>query len=112
MILMNENREITKPEPATTRNESQDTEIGSVFVSNYPPYSFWSEENLSAVESVLKSPPNLDTDLGLYLHIPFCRKRCKFCYFRVYVDKNSSEIETYLDLLVKEVELYSQVEAV
>ena len=111
-MLMNENLEITKPEPATTRNESQDTEIGSVFVSNYPPYSFWSEENLPAVENVLKSPSNLDTDLGLYLHIPFCRKRCKFCYFRVYVDKNSSEIETYLDLLVKEVELYSQVESV
>ena len=45
-MLMNEKLEITKPEPATTRNESQDTEIGSVFVSNYPPYSFWSEENL------------------------------------------------------------------
>ena len=27
--------------------------------------------------------------LGLYLHIPFCRKRCKFCYFRVYTDKNA-----------------------
>ena len=59
-MLMNENLEITKPEPATTRNESQETEIGSVFVSNYPPYSFWSEENLPAVENVLKSPPNLD----------------------------------------------------
>ena len=109
---MDKNLEVTKPEPATTRNESRETEVGSVFVSNYPPYSFWSEENLPTVENVLKSPPNIDTDLGLYLHIPFCRKRCKFCYFRVYVDKNSSEIETYLDLLVKEVELYSQVEAV
>ena len=27
--------------------------------------------------------------LGVYLHIPFCRKRCHFCYFRVYTDKNS-----------------------
>ena len=27
--------------------------------------------------------------LGLYLHIPFCRKRCHFCYFRVYTDKNA-----------------------
>ncbi len=29
--------------------------------------------------------------LGLYLHIPFCRKRCHFCYFRVYTDKNAQE---------------------
>jgi oxygen-independent coproporphyrinogen-3 oxidase len=26
---------------------------------------------------------------GLYFHIPFCRKRCHFCYFRVYTDKNA-----------------------
>ena len=31
--------------------------------------------------------------LGLYLHIPFCRKRCQFCYFRVYTDKNAQEVE-------------------
>ncbi len=31
-----------------------------------------------------------DAPLGLYLHIPFCRKRCKFCYFRVYTDKNAA----------------------
>ena len=31
-----------------------------------------------------------DVPLGLYLHIPFCRKRCKFCYFRVYTDKNAA----------------------
>ena len=36
----------------------------------------------------LASPP-AEAPLGLYLHIPFCRKRCKFCYFRVYTDKNA-----------------------
>ena len=42
----------------------------------------------------------------MYLHIPFCRKRCHFCYFRVYTDKNSQEIEDYLDTLGRERELY------
>ena len=41
-------------------------------------------------------PAKRDTPLGLYLHIPFCRKRCKFCYFRVYTDKNADEVEVYL----------------
>ncbi|MBY0229896.1 MAG: coproporphyrinogen III oxidase family protein, partial [Gemmataceae bacterium] len=36
---------------------------------------------------------------------PFCRKRCKFCYFRVYTDKNARDVETYCDALVKEVSL-------
>ena len=37
--------------------------------------------------------------LGLYLHIPFCRKQCHFCYFRVYTNKNARDVEEYLDLL-------------
>ena len=45
--------------------------------------------------------------LGLYLHVPFCRKRCKFCYFRVYVDKNADEVGRYTAALAREVELYA-----
>ena len=53
----------------------------------------------------------VDDPLGLYIHIPFCRKRCHFCYFKVYTDKNASEIEIYLDALIKENELYSRMPA-
>ena len=56
----------------------------------------------------MSSPPH-DVPLGLYLHIPFCRQRCKFCYFRVYTDKRASEIETYLAALSKEIELVSRL---
>jgi oxygen-independent coproporphyrinogen-3 oxidase len=79
-------------------------EIGSVFVSNYPPYSIWNADDLSAARGALAAPPRPGTPLGLYLHIPFCRKRCKFCYFRVYTDKNFDEIGSYLDALATEVE--------
>ena len=96
------------PEPATSRKEWKETAVGSVFVSNYPPYSFWREEYNSRVKSMLQVPPaTIDAPLGLYLHIPFCRKRCKFCYFRVYTDRNSSEIQVYLDALAREVENYA-----
>ena len=46
-----------------------------------------------------RAPPVAGVPLGLYLHIPFCRKRCHFCYFRVYTDRNAREVESYLDLL-------------
>ena len=46
--------------------------------------------------------------LGVYLHIPFCRKRCHFCYFKVYTDKNAAEVDGYLDAAVQELELYAQ----
>ena len=95
-------------EPATTRADRAETEVGSVFVSNYPAYSFWGEADLPKAHTALATPPHPDTRLGLYLHIPFCRKRCKFCYFRVYTDKNADQIQTYLDALAHEVEHYAQ----
>ena len=96
------------PEPATTAADWKTTEVGSVFVSNYPPYSFWKDESVSAARSMLARPGEVDVPMGLYLHIPFCRKRCKFCYFRVFTDKNAREIDTYLDALAREVELYAE----
>ncbi|HEX3229686.1 MAG TPA: coproporphyrinogen-III oxidase family protein [Pyrinomonadaceae bacterium] len=87
------------------------TEVGNYFVSNYPPFSQWKPEFISEALAALDQPPRVDDPLGLYIHIPFCRKRCKFCYFKVYTDKNSSEIEVYLDALIKENELYSRTRA-
>ena len=97
-----------RAEPATG-HATEETEIGSVFVSNYPPYSFWSPEALDEAFAVLDRPAESEPDggLGLYLHIPFCRKRCKFCYFRVFTDKAASDIDRYLDALAAEVERYS-----
>ncbi len=98
-------------EPATGL-ELHEVEVGSLFVSNYPPFSFWSEEAVGAAVAALDAPPRPGVPLGLYLHIPFCRKRCKFCYFRVYTDKNHDEIGSYLGALATEVELLAQKPAV
>jgi len=84
------------------------TEVGNYFVSNYPPFSQWKSESVDEALAVLEETPRVNDPLGLYIHIPFCRKRCKFCYFKVYTDKNASEIEIYLDALIKENEIYSR----
>ena len=87
------------------------TDVGNYFVSNYPPFSQWKPESVSEALDALNQPPRVEDPLGLYIHIPFCRKRCHFCYFKVYTDKNASEIEVYLDALIKENELYSRMPA-
>jgi oxygen-independent coproporphyrinogen-3 oxidase len=89
-------------------SDTTNTEVGSYFISNYPPFSQWNELHLPEVEEAMGKPPR-EVPLGLYLHIPFCRKRCKFCYFRVYTDKRAEEIETYLAALSTEIELVSQL---
>ncbi|NND97073.1 MAG: coproporphyrinogen III oxidase family protein [Pirellulaceae bacterium] len=85
------------------------TEVGSYFISNYPPYSQWTKEELPAVESALGKPPTEDTPLGLYLHIPFCRKRCKFCYFKVFTDVKAPEVQRYVDALCNEISMVSEL---
>ena len=84
-----------------------ETKPGNYFVSNYPPFSFWTEEDIPCVESMLNSPSPGTAPLGIYYHIPFCRKRCHFCYFRVYTDKNSQDVRRYLDATMRELEAYA-----
>jgi len=91
----------------------EQTEVGSYFVANYPPFSVWTKDDVERVaRPALDTAPAPGVPLGLYLHIPFCRKRCHFCYFRVYTDRNAQEIEDYLDVLVREWELYAGLPAI
>jgi oxygen-independent coproporphyrinogen-3 oxidase len=96
----------TLPPETAPKPVEKKTEVGSYFVANYPPFSVWSGEYLPNIERAFDTPTPA-TPLGLYLHIPFCRKRCKFCYFRVYTDKNAGEIEGYLSALSREIDLYA-----
>jgi oxygen-independent coproporphyrinogen III oxidase len=80
---------------------SDATEPGSYFVANYPPFARWTEAAVPAVQAAFAAPPT-DAALGLYLHVPFCRKRCKFCYFRVYTDVAASDVERYSLALARE----------
>ena len=94
----------------------EQTDVGSYFVANYPPFSVWNAAGVAAARAALNTArPGGDVPaipLGLYLHVPFCRKRCHFCYFRVYTDKNAREVEQYLDLLAREWALYAATPAV
>jgi oxygen-independent coproporphyrinogen-3 oxidase len=89
----------------------EQTGVGSYFVANYPPFSVWTESAVDTAREALSSPA-APVPLGLYLHIPFCRKRCHFCYFRVYTNKNAREVEDYLDILAAEWDMYLDAPAI
>jgi oxygen-independent coproporphyrinogen-3 oxidase len=100
--------------PATTAEifdrllaDGDETTAGNYFVANYPPFSFWQPQLADRVREVLQSPPPPETPLGVYFHIPFCRKRCHFCYFRVYTDKNAEDIKGYIESGMVELERYA-----
>jgi oxygen-independent coproporphyrinogen III oxidase len=97
---------------STAAPDQEKTGLGNYFIANYPPFSAWNKSYLGEAHDALNRPPVPGTQLGLYLHIPFCRKRCKFCYFRVYTDKNAKDVTTYTDAILKEVELLAQTPCV
>ena len=88
------------------------TKTGNYFVANYPPFSTWSVADAHVATERLAAEPATDTPLGLYVHIPFCRKRCDFCYFRVYTDKNAGAVQRYLDAVIEEARMLSTQTAV
>ena len=94
---------------SSAASDKKKTEVGSYFISNYPPYSQWNKDQLPEVDTALRSPAKDDTPLGLYLHIPFCRKRCKFCYFKVFTDVNAAEVQRYVDALCNEISMVSDL---
>lgn len=100
------------PSSPSTLPPPQATTPGNYFITNYPPFAFWKPEFVPELWAALERPPGDGAPdgpppLGLYVHIPFCRKRCHFCYFKVYTDKDSAEVRAYLEALLAELAAYA-----
>lgn len=48
----------------------------------------------------------MDNKISLYLHIPFCIKRCSYCDFVTHTDNSNSLIKSYVDKICLELESY------
>jgi len=45
-------------------------------------------------------------EMGLYVHIPFCIRRCKFCEYAVFTGDDADQEELYVKLLLQEINKY------
>lgn len=68
------------------------------FIAGYPPFEYL---ELGNIEKMWDRPR-----FGLYLHLPYCRKRCTFCFYKVYTNRNLLPIDTYLAALHREIDRY------
>ncbi len=50
-----------------------------------------------------------DDYLTIYVHIPFCASRCRYCGYSSSVLKDVSQVDGYLKLIAKEMSLFSPV---
>ena len=44
-------------------------------------------------------------ELGIYIHMPFCKKKCYYCDFVSYANK-CEQVEEYVNSVKKEISLY------
>lgn len=84
---------------------------GNYFVAVYPPFSAWTPGQVPALHDALNEAPSA-APLGIYVHIPFCQKKCDYCYYLSYIGQNADAVNRYLDAIVREAVLYSQRGAV
>lgn len=69
------------------------------FISQYPPLYLSNKEKVSDVWN--------KEHINLYIHIPYCIKKCGFCYYKSFASQTVPD--DYFDLLLKEIDLYSKM---
>ena len=63
----------------------------------------------SEIADFLKSEFEKLEEISLYIHIPFCKQRCRFCEYTV-LENTTEELEDeYVALLLKEMEMYAKL---
>ena len=88
--------------PPAARREPM---AGNYFVAAYPPFSAWSEEHVPGYLQAVDQP-NVSC-LGLYVHLPFCRWKCDYCYYLSYIAQPAGVVDRYLEAIIRELELYA-----
>lgn len=74
------------------------------FINQYPPLNLLNKQD---VERIWEKE-----DFHLYVHIPYCIKKCDFCYYISYECKIHQIPEDYLDALKKEIRMYGDMEQI
>lgn len=68
------------------------------FINQYPPLNLMKVSNLD----ICFAP----TPIHMYIHIPFCIKKCSFCYYKSFEVPYDGVPDEYISALIKELQLY------
>src|SRR3977135_3052771 len=77
--------------------------------TSYPTAPVWNDAFGPAdLERVHDEAERASTPVSLYMHIPFCDRRCLVCAYNVVNQKNKTVSPPYLDVLKREIERVSR----
>ncbi len=97
-----------------SENLIQKYNIAGPRYTSYPTVPFWNKEGIDYkvwTESVKKSfaESNLKEGISIYIHLPFCENLCTFCGCHKRITKQHSVEEPYVDVVLKEWNLYCKL---
>lgn len=93
------------------QSSSEEPLVGNYYVAVYPPFSCWEVAHIPALERALHQP-SAGAPLGLYVHVPFCHRKCDYCYYLSYVGQTADVVDRYLETVINELSIYAQRPAV
>ena len=62
----------------------------------------------ASVAELFSEPSITPNSYSLYLHSPFCKTLCSFCYYTIIPGRGISEAEAYVDYLLREMAMYAE----
>jgi len=74
----------------------------------FPPPLLNKSEPPASVDELFSHPSVVPDVFSLYLHSPFCRSLCSFCYYTIIPGRGIEKAEHYVDYLLREMEMYAE----
>lgn len=70
------------------------------FITCYPPYNMLRPEHVPQVWE--------PGEINIYVHIPFCVRKCSFCYYKSVVPRGPEAMQEYVNALIREIRMLAE----
>lgn len=80
-------------------------------ISIYPPVILYNNSDVHKIWEMPSLLPGNERKANLYVHIPFCARKCEFCYFTSFL-AGKTKVVKYVEALKKEISMMAQKEVV
>jgi len=75
----------------------------------FPPPLLNKSDAPTSVDELFSHPSVIPNAFSLYLHSPFCKSLCSFCYYTIIPGRGIEKAERYVDYLLREMQMYAEV---
>lgn len=110
--LEGERETLARADPGALRHRLEEllqiqNDFFPCFDWSFPPPLLTKEPGPETAAELFSRPSIVPNRYAIYLHSPFCKTLCSFCYYAVLPGKGIEKAETYVDHLLREMALYA-----